>query len=276
MTVSESEYTDADFQKVRQIAREKAGIHLPATKKALVYSRVSRRVRELDLGSFQAYLSFVTSPAGEDEMQNLIFALTTNVTSFFREKSHFDHLESIVVPQMISRVRAGKRGRIWSAACSTGPEPWSIAMSVMTAFPDAATHDFRILATDINAHVVARATEGVYGAEDVEGIPTAWKAQFMERTPSGDYRFTGPIRRLPAFRVLNLNASWPIQGSFSAIFCRNVVIYFDDSTREHLWQRLADKLDPGGFLYVGHSERVSCANQCGLTQVAPTIYRKDH
>ncbi len=275
LPVSESEYTDADFQKVRQIAREQAGIHLPATKKALVYSRVSRRVRELNQSSFQAYLSFVTTAAGQNEMQNLICALTTNVTSFFRERNHFDHLESVVIPQMITKVRAGKRGRLWSAACSTGQEPWSIAMSVMTAFPDAASHDFRVLATDINANVVAQATEGTYNADEVEGIPPARKSQFMEPAGNGNYRFDGPIRRLPAFRVLNLNASWPIQGSFSAIFCRNVVIYFDDATREHLWQRLADKLEPNGFLYVGHSERVSCASQCGLIQVAPTIYRKD-
>ncbi|GAA4486157.1 CheR family methyltransferase [Gluconacetobacter asukensis] len=276
MPASESEYTDADFQRVRQIAREQAGIHLPTTKKALVYSRVSRRVRERGQGSFHAYLDFVTSSAGEGEMQNLIFALTTNVTSFFREKNHFDHLESVVIPHLAPQVRAGRRGRVWSAACSTGQEPWSIAMSVMTAFPDAVSHDFRILATDINANVVAQATEGAYNAEEVEAIPAGRKSQFMEPSDDGDYRFAGPIRRLPAFRVLNLNASWPIQGFFSAIFCRNVVIYFDDATRERLWQRLADKLEPGGFLYVGHSERVSCASACGLIQVAPTIYRKDH
>ncbi|MBB2203606.1 CheR family methyltransferase [Gluconacetobacter takamatsuzukensis] len=274
MPVGEADYTDADFQRVQQIAREQAGIHLPITKKALVYSRVSRRLRELNHASFHAYLDFVTTPAGQSEMQKLICALTTNVTSFFREKNHFEHLETVVMPQLAAKVRTGKRGRLWSAACSTGQEPWSIAMSVMTAFPDATSHDLRILATDINTDVVAQAAEGVYSAEETEGIPSGKKSQFMEPSGDGDYRFNGPIRRLPAFRALNLNASWPIRGSFTAIFCRNVVIYFDDDTRERLWQRLAEKLEPDGFLYVGHSERVSCANQCGLIQVAPTIYRK--
>lgn len=275
MPVGESDYTDTDFQRVQRIAQAQAGIHLPVTKRALVYSRVSRRVRELGHASFRTYLDFVQAPGGEGEMDKLVYALTTNVTSFFREKKHFEHLETVVVPRLAANIAAGGRGRVWSAACSTGQEPWSIAMSIMTAFPDAAAHDMRILATDINADVVARAAGGVYPDEETEGIPAARKAQFMESCGDGDYRFAGPIGRLPAFRVLNLNASWPIRGTFSAIFCRNVVIYFDEATRERLWQRLSDRLEPGGFLYVGHSERVSCATQCGLTQVAPTIYEKD-
>mgnify|MGYP001245481152 FL=1 len=151
-----------------------------------------------------------------------------------------------------------------------------MAMSVMTAFPDAPSHDVRILATDINSEVVARAANGTYPQAETEGIPQACKAQYMVPDQFGDLCFSGPIRQLPAFKVLNLNATWPIKGRFSAIFCRNVVIYFDEVTRERLWQRLAKKLEPGGFLYVGHSERVSSVDRCGLQQVAPTIYRKDH
>ncbi|MCE2576836.1 protein-glutamate O-methyltransferase CheR [Komagataeibacter sp. FNDCR2] len=273
---NEPDFTEADFQRVRRIAQEEAGIHFPESKSTLVYSRVSRRVRETGQVSFKAYLDFVQSPEGRSEMENLICALTTNVTNFFREKNHFVHLEEVVVPAMAARVRAGGRGRVWSAACSTGQEPWSIAMSIMTAFPDAAAHDVRVLATDINSQVVAQAATGIYPEEETEAIPPAKKSQFMEPYGRGDLRFGGSICRLPAFRVLNLNATWPMKGTFSAIFCRNVVIYFDEATREHLWSRLADKLEPGGFLYVGHSERVATKSQCGLEQVAPTIYRKDH
>ncbi|WP_240161493.1 CheR family methyltransferase [Gluconacetobacter azotocaptans] len=208
-------------------------------------------------------------------MEKLICALTTNVTSFFREKTHFTHLEEVVVPRLAAQVRAGGRGRLWSAACSTGQEPWSIAMSVLSAFPDAHGHDVRVLATDINSDVVSQAAAGIYPRAEAEAISAEKQSRFME--PYGDdaLRFTGGIRSLPAFRVLNLNADWPMKGTFAAIFCRNVVIYFDEATRERLWCRLAERLEPGGFLYVGHSERVASKNQCGLEQVAPTIYRKE-
>ncbi|MBO1324775.1 chemotaxis protein [Acetobacter sp. TBRC 12305] len=276
MSSNEAEYTDADFETVRRIAQDEAGIHLPESKKTLVYSRVSRRLRELGYTSFQAYLDFVRMPGARDEMEKLICALTTNVTHFFREKKHFEHLQTVVVPHLAAKVRAGGRARLWSAACSTGQEPWSMAMSVMTAFPDAPSHDVRILATDINSEVVARAASGTYPEAETEGIPQPCKAQYMVPDPFGDMCFSGPICQLPAFKVLNLNAAWPIKGTFSAIFCRNVVIYFDEATRERLWQRLAEKLEPGGFLYVGHSERVTFVDRCGLQQIAPTIYRKDH
>ncbi|ACI53194.1 MCP methyltransferase, CheR-type [Gluconacetobacter diazotrophicus PA1 5] len=270
------DYTDADFQTVQRIAQKEAGICLPDSKKTLVYSRVSRRVRELGQASFRTYLDFVQAPEGQDELEKFICVLTTNVTSFFREKNHFTHLKEFVVPRLAAKARAGGRGRLWSAACSTGQEPWSIAMSVMAAFPEASSHDVRILATDINSDVVAQAATGIYPEAEVEAIPAGKRAQFMEPCGGGDFRFTGGICRLPAFRVLNLNADWPIKGSFSAIFCRNVVIYFDEATRERLWRRLADRLEEGGFLYVGHSERVASKSECGLEQVAPTIYRKGH
>ncbi|NVN05677.1 chemotaxis protein [Asaia spathodeae] len=274
ITLSAPDYTDADFQLLQSIARTQAGICLPATKKALVYSRVSRRVREMQLSSFREYLAFTTSPAGTVEMEKLICALTTNVTGFFREVNHFDHLRTVVMPDLAPALRKGKRGRIWSAACSTGQEPWSIAMTVAGSFPEIGNYDFRILATDINSDVVARAASATYAPDELEGIPEKDKTSFL-KLYDGAYRFSETLQRLPAFKVLNLNAAWPFQGSFSVIFCRNVVIYFDDETREALWKRLAERIEPGGFLYVGHSERVANAKQCGLVSIAPTIYQKE-
>lgn len=274
MAITDPEYTDADFQRVRGIAKDVAGIFLPESKRTLVYSRVARRVRENAKASFRDYLDFVQGPAGQVELEKLICALTTNVTSFFREKNHFTHLEEEVMPVLSSRARAGGRVRLWSAACSTGPEPWSMAMSIMSVFPEAPTYDVRILATDINSNVVAQAASGLYPEAETEGISLDMRNRFMEPAGQGQLRFAGPICGLPAFRVLNLNAEWPMKGLFSAILCRNVVIYFDEVTRERLWRRLADKLEPGGFLYVGHSERVVSLRECGLEQVAPTIYRK--
>ncbi len=273
-STADPEYTDADFQMVRRIAKQEAGIFIPDSKSTLVYSRVSRRVRESGMESFHAYLNFVQSPPGQAEMEKLVCALTTNVTSFFRERPHFVHMEQNVMPALATRLRSGGRGRIWSAACSTGPEPWSIAMSVMSAFPEAPSYDMRILATDINSNVVAQAAAGTYAASETDGISTAQKNQFMQADDRGNLTFVGNIRTLPTFKVLNLNADWPMRGQFSVIFCRNVVIYFDEPTRERLWGRLADKLEKGGFLYVGHSEKVANPRQCGLEQVAPTIYRK--
>ncbi|MGE4521168.1 MAG: protein-glutamate O-methyltransferase CheR [Acetobacter sp.] len=275
MPGAEAEYTDNDFQRVRGIAFEEAGISLPVSKKTLVYSRLSRRLRELGYHSFHAYLDFVKTPAGQAEMEKLICALTTNVTSFFREKKHFEHLEAEVLPHLARTARSGGRVRLWSAACSTGQEPWSMAMSVMSVIPDAPSYDIRLLATDINSEVVEQAASGTYPASETDGISAENRKKYMEPCGDGKLRFAGPICKLPAFRVLNLNAEWPIKGTFSAIFCRNVVIYFDDETREKLWRRLADRLEPGGFLYVGHSERVATTIQCRLEQVAPTIYRKD-
>lgn len=274
ITLSAPEYTDSDFQRLQAIARAQAGICLPDTKKALVYSRVSRRVREMQLSTFKDYLDFATGSSGAAELEKLICALTTNVTGFFREKNHFDHLKSEMMPDLSAALRKGKRVRMWSAACSTGQEPWSLAMSVATSFPEIGSYDFRILATDINSDVVARAASATYAADELEGIPERERSLFLKEHDGG-YRFSEALRRLPTFRVMNLNAGWPFRGTFSIIFCRNVVIYFDDETREALWQRLAERLEPGGFLYVGHSERVANAKQCKLINIAPTIYQKE-
>lgn len=191
ITLSAPEYTDQDFQRLQSIARSQAGICLPATKKALVYSRVSRRVREMQFGSFREYLDFTAGSGGTVEMEKLICALTTNVTGFFREKNHFDHLTTCVMPDLSSGLRKGKRVRIWSAACSTGQEPWSIAMSVASSFPEIANYDFRILATDINSNVVARASAASYG-------PTNWRV-YQTRS---DRAFSGLLTALTVLPIL--------------------------------------------------------------------------
>nr|WP_242401150.1 CheR family methyltransferase [Acetobacter okinawensis] len=181
-STADPEYTDADFQMVRRIAKQEAGIFIPDSKSTLVYSRVSRRVRESGMESFHAYLNFVQSPPGRAEMEKLVCALTTNVTSFFRERPHFVHMEQHVLPELAARLRSGGRGRIWSAACSTGPEPWSIAMSVLSVLPEAASYDMRILATDINSDVVAQAAKGTYVASETDGISSAQKASSCRQT----------------------------------------------------------------------------------------------
>lgn len=270
----EENFTASDFEVVKRIAHQKAGIYFPDSRSTLVFSRLSRLVRESDLPSFAAYLDFVQSSAGQVAMDEMICALTTNVTGFFRERKHFVHLEERVLPQLAERVKQGKRGRIWSAACSSGQEPWSIAMSVLSVFPDATRYDTRILATDINSQVVAQAQLGIYPEEEMSIVSQEQKTRFMRPEGRNALQFTGAITALPVFKVLNLNTEWPMRGMFDAIFCRNVVIYFDEQTRDRLWRNLANKLELGGFLYVGHSEKIACAKECGLEQVLPTIYEK--
>lgn len=267
-------YSATDFHRVQEIARLEAGIHLPHSKRSLVFSRVSRRIRATGGESFRDYLDYVTSQAGRAELQELICVLTTNVTQFFREKAHFEHLETELLPKLGASLRQGARGRLWSAACSTGQEPWSMAMSVMARVPDAPRWDMRILATDINHAVVETGRKGEYRAEDLQAVPQRWRETYMQQAGDDTFTMGADIRRLVTFRSLNLNRAWPFHGQFDAIFCRNVVIYFDDETRNALWKRLAERLVPGGFLYVGHSERVDCTTACQLDVVAPTIYRK--
>lgn len=267
-------YSIADFHRVQEIARAEAGIYLPLSKRNLVFSRVSRRIRATGQDSFRSYLDYVTSKAGQAELQELICVLTTNVTQFFREKVHFDHLQQELLPSLATRLRHGGRGRLWSAACSTGQEPWSMAMSVLSTLPDALHFDMKILATDINHAVVETGRRGEYWLDDLHGVSVHWRERYMDTISADKFIIDEEVRRLVTFRSLNLNKPWPFHGQFDAIFCRNVVIYFDDETRNALWQRLAERLVPGGFLYVGHSERVDALQPCRLEVVAPTIYRK--
>ena len=190
----------------------------------------------------------------------MLAALTTNVTRYFREPHHFEHLKSRVLPELVSRAKARGRVRIWSAGCSTGQEPYSIALTLLDMLPDAAQYDVRILATDIDPNVVATGRAGVYSDEAVQPVPSALRDRWMVRVKDGARDAWGAgeeMRRLVSFRELNLMGNWPMKGRFDAIFCRNVVIYFDEATQARIWARFAPLLNPGGRLYVGHSERVT-------------------
>lgn len=268
-------YETDDFEAIQKIVHERAGIALGATKRSLVYSRVSRRLRLGGFSDFQSYLRFVTSPSGVREMEQMIDALTTNVTNFFREKYHFDHLASTVVPGLVTQARRGEKIRLWSSACSSGQEAYSMALVLLDRFPDVGEHDVRILATDINAGMVEKGMSGRYDLEDVQSIPRHLRERWMKE--EGDKAvFLEPVRRLVAFRRLNLLDEWPMKIPFSVIFCRNVAIYFDRSTQDRLWQRLAGQMRPGGYLYIGHSEKISAGlvpmlDACSVA----TTYRRE-
>lgn len=257
-------FTNDDFLAIARMLYDDAGIALTESKASLVYSRLAKRLRALGLESFREYCKFVGGAEGVSERQNMLAALTTNVTRYFREPHHFEHLKSRVLPDLLARARARGRVRIWSAGCSTGQEPYSIALTVLDLLPDAAQYDVRILATDIDPNVVATGRAGVYSDEAVQPVPAPLRDRWMVRVKDGtrDAWAAGEeMRRLVAFRELNLMGNWPMKGRFDAIFCRNVVIYFDEPTQARIWSRFAPLLNPGGRLYVGHSERVTDAER---------------
>ena len=264
--------TAADFRAIADVLHETSGIALHESKAALVYSRLAKRLRALNLGSFGEYVELVTDPDAVDERSRLLMALTTNVTRFFREPHHFDHLIETVLAPRAAAVRAGASLRLWSAACSTGQEAYSMALAILSVWPDAADLNVRILATDIDRGVIASAKAAAYPDEAVEQIPSAFRNRWLARDGAGSrtWRMGAEARALVSFKPLNLIGDWPMTRPFDAIFCRNVVIYFDEATQTRLWRRFLSQLAPGGRLYVGHSERVADPS---FESDGQTIYR---
>lgn len=266
--------SDGAFARVKARVHAEAGIALSEAKRTLVVSRLGRHVRALGLSSFDAYLDYLERQGTSSDRQDFVNALTTNLTRFWREDHHFAHLVTYVGQLMRSRprVRAGRpRLRIWSAGCSTGQEPYSIALDLLDSLPELKRWDFRILATDIDTNVVAKAATGIYPENELNGLSPK-RARLFERS-GGNIRVPEAARELVAFRQLNLMANpWPMKGPFDAIFCRNVAIYFDRKTQGELFARLGAMLVPDGYLYIGHSENLGSGNEA-FRLVGKTIYQ---
>ena len=257
----EYHFTEADFKAVAAMLHADAGIHLPPAKATLVYSRLAKRIRTLRLADFAAYVSLVGTPEGKDERINMLAALTTNVTRFFREPHHFDLLRTQILEPLAASVKAGARLRLWAAGCSTGQEPYSMAMTVLSVIPEATRLDVKILATDIDPNVVQTGRNGIYNDDNVSPVPKEMRDRHLKRDrESGDWMVSPELRSLITFNELNLIGDWPIKGKFDAIFCRNVVIYFEEPTQERIWGRYRQLMQPHARLYIGHSERVNDPN----------------
>lgn len=264
--------TPEDFRQIAQILHGHAGIALNEGKVALVYSRLAKRLRALGLRSFRDYCELIQGEGAVDERQAMTAALTTNVTRFFREPHHFDHLRNRVMPELSRRARAGGRVRLWSAACSNGQEPYSMGMVVLSELPEANELDVKILATDIDPNMIAEGTAGVYSSEALDAAPVNLRNSFFEKQ-GNQFSAGEQLRRLVAFRELNLIGQWPMRGRFDVIFCRNVVIYFDEPTQEKIWSRFMPAMAPDATLYIGHSERISGPAAAGLRTDGLTTYR---
>ncbi len=275
LPLREFAFGNEDFEALRALVKSLTGINLSDQKRELVYGRLSRRLRALNLGSFQEYRKLLT--ANPQELVQLTNAITTNLTAFFRERHHFDYLREQVLAPIAADPRATRRVRIWSAGCSTGEEPYSIAMTVAEAVPDLPRWDIRILATDLDSDVLARARAGVYAAERVRGVgPERLERFFSERreasTPS--YQVAPELAALITFKQLNLMHNLPMKGPLDAIFCRNTVIYFDKDTQRELFGRIAALQRPGDKLFLGHSESLFQVSS-DYTLIGRTVYRRN-
>ena len=266
---------DGDFRKIVQLVMSTAGIVLSDKKRAFIQGRLGRRLRILGLSDFRQYCHLLETPAGEDERANLINAITTNHTSFFREAHHFTYLTSSILPKIVEAGRDGAgRLRIWSAGCSTGEEPYTLAMTLRGYPPLQNGWDTRILATDLDTNVVAHAATGVYDAERLESVPSSARKRFVTELPDGRAQMNDELCSLITFAPLNLLHKWPMTGPFDIIFCRNVVIYFDKPTQRKLFDRYAEMLKPIGWLFIGHSESLlNVTDRFDL--VGRTIYRRN-
>ena len=273
--ISPDIYSAADFRAVSELAYSSAGIVLEEGKKMLVYSRWAPLVRESGCATFSAYIDYIrTDPA---EQTRAIGALTTNHTFFYREPHHFEHFVRETRPKLLRQLQDGQPARLWSAGSSSGEEIWSVVMTLLgeekATGRRIAGMDLRILASDIAQHALKKAAAATYPVEDLEPVPaplrTAWTTE-----ANGMATLSDTARDLVRFRTLNLHGPWPMKGRFDVIFCRNVMIYFDNPTKERLISRFAEALVPGGFLYIGHSERVTGPAAAQLQPVGPTIYRR--
>lgn len=269
--------TDREFARLQAIVREQTGIALRENKRALVCARLGGRLRHHGYTSFSEYCTHLDQrDVDGTERRCLINAITTNKTDFFREPHHFDFLRRVVLPDLAGTAGGPRRLRLWSAGCSTGEEPYSIAMTLLDALPRGRAHDVRILASDINTDVLRTAEAGVYGRECLAASPRPLAQRYFE-TVAGQpalVAVTAAVRALVTFRRINLcQRPWPIRTQFDVVFCRNVLIYFDRATQTALVDRLLSALVPGGYLFLGHSESLLGAEK-GLRYVGRTVYQK--
>jgi chemotaxis protein methyltransferase CheR len=259
-----------EFGRARTLMQRYTGVRLADHRRPLVEQRLGARLRELALPGFDEYLDCVEhDPAERERFCN---SLTTNLTSFFRERHHFDHLANVLVPAILARPGQPRQLRLWSAGCSTGEEAWSLAITLCEALPAPQDWDLHILASDVDSRVLAVAGAGVYGRQQVEGLEAGLRERWFDRAGADRWAVKNRLRELVTFRQLNLMAPWPIKGPFDVIFCRNVVIYFDAASQVSVFNRMAELQRRGDHLFVGHSE--SLYNRCAAYEsVAPTIHR---
>jgi chemotaxis protein methyltransferase CheR len=267
--------TQADFRKISELAYQRFGLNLPPGKEGLVATRLGKKIRQGGFSTFAEYHRHVLADSTGEALIGLIDALTTNFTSFLRERAHFDLLTHAATTEF----RDEPSFRVWSAACSSGEEPYSIVMSLLDAAqstPCRWSSDLRVLATDISTRVLDKARAGIYEANRFESIPDPWRRGFLLKGTGnyeGSFKIKPSVAAHVQFARLNLIEPLPA-GCFHFVFCRNVMIYFDKPTQQDIVRRLAEHIEPGGYFFVGHSETLNSIDH-PLQYVRPAVYRKD-
>ncbi|HHY12153.1 MAG TPA: protein-glutamate O-methyltransferase [Firmicutes bacterium] len=273
MLIRQIVLSDNEFNTIRTLVYDLCSIDLHPSKKALVQMRLSNRIRILGLNSFSEYLRWVANDASGKELGAMVDSLTTNLTSFFRERPHFVYLTEKMSSLEVKRV---PRLRIWSAGCSSGEEPYSIAMILRDLWSDIDAMDVRILATDISSNMIRLARQGTYSAQKLEKVPFTFRQKYFGKVNTAKdekYQVKPEVSRLVYFRRHNLTGPWPMKGPFEVIFCRNVMIYFDRVAQQELASRFYNILSPGGVLIVGHSEGLTGLEH-SFQYVRPSVYMK--
>lgn len=274
----DSNLPDRLYQQFSRLVYDQCGINLHEGKKALLQARLNKRLRVTGIESYEEYYKIITSPGHAGEFIHFLDSVSTNLTFFFRESQHFDFLDK-QLPDLVTRKQkeGALRLRVWSAGCSTGEEPYSIAMCILAHVPDTLRWDFRILATDISTRTLEVASKGVYSEERVQKVPVTMRQTHFRKKSDGfraEYEVSPTLKRIITFRRLNLKESYPFKGPFDFIFCRNVMIYFDKKTQEELVNKMSGYLAPGGYMFIGHSESLTGLNH-KLTYIRPAVYRKN-
>ena len=271
------ELKEQDFRRIKEIIYEHCGINLTDEKKELVRSRLAKHVRRNNLNTYKDYIDLVLSDRAGPEFTTFVNRLSTNLTSFFRESKHFDYFQDVFLPKRLAQSSGPFRLRGWSAACSSGEEPYTLAMTLKESLPTNRTTDVKILASDISTKVLDMAKAGRYSEERLNSVSRNLQQKYFRSSiePNGEkvFQVTPALREMVIFKQINLMNSWPFTTKLDFIFCRNVLIYFDKETHRKLAERFYETLVPGGVLFLGHSESLSSIKH-SFKSVAPAIYIK--
>ena len=278
LTIANMVLSEKDFRKISDLVYEHCGINLHEGKKELVRARLAKRLRQGNFKTFPEYIEHVLADKAGKEFSVLIDSLSTNLTRFFREERHFEFMRGEFLPLVLEGKRKSRNFRIraWTAGCSSGEEPYSIAITLLEAIEGRGRWDVKVLATDISTSILETAQKGIYDKERVEPVPTLQKNRYLTLLHVNKrkvFEVSKRLRDVVIFRYLNLMGGWPIKGPLDFIFCRNVMIYFDKLTQQRLINRFWDLLDSGGVLFTGHSESLTGIEH-KFKYVQPTIYMK--
>lgn len=266
--------TNSEYVKLGRFVKQNFGINLTEKKKTLIINRLSSTLEHHGFKSFSEYYDYITADDTGEAIIEFLNKITTNHTFFYREEKHYDFFKTDVLPYILEKERVSRDMRIWSAGCSSGEEAYTLAMQIDLLMGEQRRQwDTQILATDVSNFVLTKARTGLYAPGSVKNLPPTWTRKYFTETPTGSIRISPEIQKQVIFRRFNLMESFAFKKRFHLIMCRNVMIYFDEETKMNLIRKFYEYLEPGGYLFIGHSETID-KEECQLQYIKPAIYRK--